>query len=293
MFRSGFTVIVGKPNVGKSTLFNALLDQKIAITSNKPQATRFKIRGIVTLDTGQIVFIDTPGFFKPRDLLGKYMMKSIRGALEEVDVVTFILDASKTIDETDCYIANELMHLGTPVIALLNKMDKVTPEELEVQMHVISELGPFQHVLPISAKDGKRLGQYVDLLLEELPEGPKYYPDDMQVDQPEKMVFAEVLREKIMGLTVQEMPYAVFVDVSEIEKRPRSDVIYIKADIFVERDSQKGIIIGEGGQVLKKIGNQARYDIERLLGTRTYLELEVKVRKNWRKDDKFLSRYNF
>lgn len=287
-FRSGFAALVGRPNVGKSTLINTLAREKIAIVSDKPQTTRHRIRGIVNQDTAQLIFIDTPGFHKPVDSLGKRLMEIVRRALREVDVVVFVVDASQSIGSGDCYIAGELADLEVPVIVAVNKLDLISPIELETQLEVVEELGDFQAFMPISAKAEQNLGVLMDTVAGLLPEGPRYYPEGMVTDQPEKIIIGELIREKVLEYAREEVPYSVAVEVEEVSPRQGKELIDVRASLLVERSSQKGILIGQGGKRIKEVGRKARHDIESLLGSHVFLDLLVKVKSDWRRDERTL-----
>jgi GTP-binding protein Era len=291
-FKSGFVAIIGRPNVGKSTLLNRIIGQKIAIMSDKPQTTRNKIHGVYTTDQMQIVFLDTPGIHKPKSKLGDYMVKVAQSALEEVDAILFLTDASERLGGGDRFIIERLKSVSTPVILVLNKIDQVRPEELLPVISAYKELYPFAQIVPISAK----LGDNVETLLKQiagyLPEGPHYYPPDQVTDHPEQFVCAELIREKILHLTHDEVPHSIAVAIEDMRVQDNG-VVYIGAVIFVERESQKGIIIGKKGAMLKEVGRLARQDIESLLGSRTYLELWVKVKKDWRNQEHVLKDLGF
>lgn len=284
-FKSGFVAIVGRPNVGKSTLVNSLVKQKIVITSDKPQTTRHKIRCVLNQEDAQIVFIDTPGLHKPHDLLGKRLNEKVRSALKEVDAILFLVDVSQVIGKGDTFIAKEISKLDTPTILVLNKMDKIGQRYLSVQVEIGRDLGEFRSIVPISALNGKNLDVLVNETVKLLPEGPKYYPDDVITDQPEKLIIAEFVREKVLELTREEVPHSVMVKVENISQREDKDIVDVEAYIFVERESQKGIVVGRGGKMLKGIGERARLDIENLLGSQVFLDLWVKVKKKWRADE--------
>jgi len=292
-FKSGFAGIVGRPNVGKSTLINNLVHRKLAITSDKPQTTRNKIRCILTREDAQIIFVDTPGFHKPRDALGERLNKAVRETLNEVDVVVFMLDGTQTIGKGDLFIAGELSQLKTPVIAVINKIDRVEPDRLEAQVEVVRNMGNYVDIIPLSAKTGENVHALIEEIVEILPRGPKYYPDDMVTDQPLPFVVAELIREKVLLLTREEVPHSVAVVVEEMEKREERDLVDIEATIYVERDSQKGIIIGKGGRMLKEIGSLARQEIEALLGEQVFLHLMVKVEKDWSKHPHLVKRMGY
>lgn len=282
-FKSGFASIVGRPNVGKSTLLNYLARRKIAIVSDKPQTTRNQIRGVVNLPAAQVVLIDTPGLQKPRNLLNERMNRSVRETYSQVDAIILMLDASRRIGSGDLFIAGELAGLETPVIALLNKIDLLDERQVEAQRLVAEKLGEFRGLFPVSARTGGNLDVVLDKLVELLPEGPKYYPEDMVTDQPAAFLIAEFIREKAIDLMREEVPFNLAVQVEEITPRERKDMIYVDAVIYVAQESQKGIIIGKGGRMLKEIGSLARAEIEPLLGSNVYLELRVKVEKEWAK----------
>jgi GTPase len=280
-FRSGFVGIVGRPNVGKSTLLNNLAHQKVAIISNKPQTTRNRIRCVVNTGEAQIVFIDTPGFHKPRNALGERLNKHVKETFSDVDVTLLVLDGTQTIGRGDLYISAELADLRTPVLVTLNKIDKLGGEQVEAQMSVAENLGDFHSVIPVSARTGENVHALIERIVTLLPEGPRYYPDDVVTDQPASFIVAELVREKIIRLTQEEVPHSVAVQVEVMEKREGSDIMDIRAIVFVERDSQKGIIIGKGGKMLREVGSKARAEIEPLLGEHVFLDLHVKVEKDW------------
>ena len=281
VFRSGFVGIVGRPNVGKSTLLNNLAHQKVAIISNKPQTTRNRIRCIVNTDQAQVIFIDTPGFHKPKNALGERLNKQVKETFSDVDVILLMLDGTQTIGRGDLYIAGELSDLKTPVVVILNKIDKLSGEQVEAQMSVAENLGDFRKVIPVSARTGENVHAIIGGIAGMMPEGPRYYPDDVVTDQPASFIVAELIREKIIRLTQEEVPHSVAVQVEEMGKREDSDIMDIRAAVYVERDSQKGIIIGKGGRMLREVGSKARAEIEPLLGEHVFLELHVKVEKDW------------
>ncbi|MCL5291233.1 MAG: GTPase Era [Actinobacteria bacterium] len=292
-FKSGFVAIVGRPNVGKSTLLNYLAKRKIAIISEKPQTTRFRIQAVVNLPGAQIVLIDTPGLHKPRDPLGAHLNAVVREAYLEVDALIFLVDAAEGIGGGDAFIAGELSALETPVILALNKIDRISSERLSAQLKEARKLGDFGEPVPISSTIGENVSDLLDRIMSLLPEGPKYYPEGIISDQPEKFVVAEFIREKVLELTEEEVPYSVAVEVDEMAARKKKELVDISAVIYVERDSQKGIIIGKGGSKLKEIGQRARVEIEHLLGSQVYLDLRVKVRKEWRRDESFVRRFGY
>jgi GTPase len=291
-FKSGFVAIIGRPNVGKSTLMNQIIGQKIAIMSDKPQTTRNKIHGVYTSDNGQIVFLDTPGIHKPTSKLGDYMSKVAHSTLGEVDAILFLVDVAEGLGGGDRYIIEQLKHVETPVILVLNKIDRVQPEELLPIIVSYKDLYNFAEIIPISALKGNNVTTLLEQIVRYLPEGPQYYPADQITDHPEQFVCAELVREKILHLTREEIPHSIAVQIEAMSVE-ESGLVRISAVIFVERDSQKGIIIGKQGSLLKEIGKQARKDIEALLGSKTFLELWVKVKKDWRNQERVLRDLGF
>ncbi|RAU99240.1 GTPase Era [Paenibacillus sp. YN15] len=291
-FKSGFVAIIGRPNVGKSTLLNRVVGQKVAIMSDKPQTTRNKIHGVYTTDTAQIVFLDTPGIHKPQSKLGNYMMQVAEGTLNEVDAILFLVDVSEGLGGGDRYIIERLKQVKTPVILVMNKIDKVQPEELLPIIVQYKDLYPFAEIVPISAKQGTSVNILLEQAVRYLDEGPMYYPADQVTDHPEQFVCAELVREKILNLTREEIPHSIAVTIEDM-KVQQNGLVHISAVIFVERDSQKGIIIGKNGALLKEIGRLARLDIEKLLGNKCFLELWVKVKKDWRNQDRVLKDLGF
>jgi GTP-binding protein Era len=292
-FKSGFVAIIGRPNVGKSTLLNALVGHKVAIMSNRPQTTRNRIRGVLTTDSMQIVFIDTPGIHKPRHRLGEFMVEAAEATFREVDVILFVCDATEPGHAGDHHVLEKINNVNTPVFLIINKVDAVQKSEILKMIADYSALRPFAEVIPVSAKELIQLDVLVDSLQRYLPEGPKYYPDDMVTDHPEHFIVAETIREKVLHLTREEVPHSVMVEVEQMERREGSDVLYIHAIIYTERDSQKGILIGKGGAMLKKVGQLAREELEALFGNKVYLELWVKVKKDWRNEPGLLRRWGF
>jgi GTPase len=292
VFKSGFVSIIGRPNVGKSTLMNQIIGQKIAIMSDKPQTTRNKIHGVYTSEHGQIVFLDTPGIHKPNSKLGDYMMKVAHSTLGEVDAVLFLVDVSEGIGGGDRYIIEQLKSVKTPVILVLNKIDKVHPEELLPIIVSYKDLMDFAEIIPISALQGNNVTTLLEQIVNYLPEGPQYYPADQVTDHPEQFVCAELIREKILHLTREEIPHSIAVHIEDMRVE-NNGLVRISAVIYVERDSQKGIIIGKSGALLKEIGKQARHDIEALLGSKVFLELWVKVKKDWRNQERVLRDLGF
>ncbi len=288
-FKSGFVTIVGRPNVGKSTLLNNLVGQKIAIISDKPQTTRNSIQGILTRDEYQIIFIDTPGIHRPRHLLGEYMVKTAYNALQEVDVVLFLIDGAAGIGKGDKYIMEYLKGIQSTKFLLINKIDAFGKDKMNQIIATLNESGvSFDEVLPVSALTGENLDILLDRIALKLPKGPLYYPEDEITDHPERFIIAEIIREKALYLLEEEVPHAVAVDVEEIAPRDETDLLYVKATIYIERDSQRGILIGKGGRMIKKIGSLAREELEGLMGSAIYLDLDVKVQKGWRKRSELL-----
>jgi len=292
-FRSGFVAIVGRPNTGKSTLLNFLAQRKIAIISDKPQTTRNSIRAVLNFENAQVILIDTPGLHKPKDALGAQLNRIVRNTLKDVEAVIFMVDASQVIGTGDLFIANEISTLATPKILVLNKIDKGQPQDLEIQIEVARQLGEFDDMIPASGATGENIDKLSARLLELLPEGPQYYPPDMITDQPERVIVAEFVREKVLELTREEVPYSVAVEVQEMKPRKDGEIVDIFATIFVERESQKGILIGKGGRMLKDIGSGARAEIEQLLGSQVYLDLRVRVKKDWRKEERYVRQFGY
>lgn len=291
-FKSGFVAIVGRPNVGKSTFMNYVLGQKIAIMSDKAQTTRNKIQGVYTKDNAQIVFLDTPGIHKPKHELGEFMVKSAYSALKEVDAVLFMVNVSEKRGPGDDFIIEKLKGIKTPIFLVLNKIDLVTPEVLLERVESYKDSLDFAGVFPISVLQGNNVNELMEALIEALLEGPQYYPADQITDHPEYFVVSELIREKILQLTQEEIPHSVAVTVDKMQK-DEFDKVHVYANIIVERKSQKGIIIGKGGRLLKEIGTRARRDIQQLLGNKVYLELWVKVEKDWRKRKSNLQEYGY
>ena len=291
-FKSGFVAIVGRPNVGKSTFMNYVLGQKIAIMSDKAQTTRNKIQGVYTKDDAQIVFLDTPGIHKPKHELGEFMVKSAYSALKEVDAVLFMVNVSEKRGPGDDFIIEKLKGIKTPIFLVLNKIDLVTPEVLLERVESYKDALDFAGVFPISVLQGNNVNELMEGLINALPEGPQYYPADQITDHPEYFVVSELIREKILQLTQEEIPHSVAVTVDKMQK-DEFDKVHVYANIIVEPKSQQGIIIGKGGRLLKEIGTRARRDIQQLLGNKVYLELWVKVEKDWRKRKSNLQEYGY
>lgn len=290
--KSGFVAIVGRPNVGKSTLLNRIVGQKIAIMSDKAQTTRNKIQGIYTIPEAQIVFIDTPGIHKPKHRLGDFMVETAYSALREVDAVLFMVSADQKRGKGDDFIIERLKAMNSPVYLIINKIDKVHPDDLFAIIEDYSTQMDFAEIVPISATEGNNFDRLMSLLVEQMPEGPQYFPDDQITDHPEYFIVSELIREKVLLLTRDEIPHSVAVVVDSM-KRDEHDKIHIQATIIVERDSQKGIIIGKGGKMLKQVGTKARLDIEYLLDDKVYLELWVKVQKDWRDKKIYLQDFGY
>lgn len=291
-FKSGFVSIIGRPNVGKSTLLNRIVGQKVAIMSDVPQTTRNKIQGVVTSDDSQIVFIDTPGIHKPQTRLNDFMLKSAYSTFNEVDLVLFMVNAAEKRGAGDNFILEKLKNLRTPKFLIINKIDQVKPEELlKIIMDYTSD-NEFNEVIPISAIQGNNVDEMMVTIKKYMPEGPQFYPDDQVTDHPEYFVVSEFIREKILQLTKEEVPHSVAV-VVESMLRNEDDKVHVHATIIVDRASQKGIIIGKGGKMLKEIGVRARRDIEAMLGDKIYLELWVKVQKDWRDKQSYLQDYGY
>ncbi|ADC87439.1 GTPase Era [Staphylococcus lugdunensis] len=290
--KSGFVSIIGRPNVGKSTFVNRVIGHKIAIMSDKAQTTRNKIQGVMTRDDAQIIFIDTPGIHKPKHKLGDYMMRVAKNTLSEIDAIMFMVNVNEDIGRGDEYIMDMLRNVKTPVFLVLNKIDLVHPDSLMPRIEAYQKYMNFTEIVPISALEGLNVDHFIDVLKSHLPEGPKYYPDDQISDHPEQFVVSEIIREKILHLTSEEIPHAIGVNVDRMIKE-NEDRVRIEATIYVERDSQKGIVIGKGGKKLKEVGKRARHDIEMLLGSKVYLELWVKVQKDWRNKVNFIRQIGY
>ena len=287
-FKSGFVSIIGRPNVGKSTFMNKVLGQKVAIMSDKPQTTRNKIQGVYTKDKAQMIFIDTPGIHKPKHQLGEHMMKVARNTLRETEVILFIINAAEEIGRGDEFIIDILKNTKTPIILVLNKIDLIHPDELIKQIEVYKDKLEFSDVVPISALQGNNIDRLLSVIESHLPEGPMYYPEDRITDHPEHFIVSELIREKALHKLSQELPHAIGVEVLKMKGDDEGGKVKVEALIYVERESQKGMVIGKGGKMLKEIGREARKDIENLLGSKVYLELWVKVQKDWRNKPTFI-----
>ncbi|MDF2607191.1 MAG: era [Bacillales bacterium] len=281
-FKSGFVSIIGRPNVGKSTFLNHVVGQKIAIMSDKPQTTRNKIQGVYTSNDSQIVFIDTPGIHKPKHKLGDFMMKVAQNTLGEVDAVLFMVNATEKFGRGEEFILERLQNVDVPVFLVINKIDLVSPEELFKTIESYKDRYNFKEIVPISALQGNNIETLIKQIEKYLEEGPMFYPADQVTDHPERFIIAELVREKVLHLTHEEIPHSIAVFTEKVSTENEGRNIDVNATIIVERPSQKGIIIGKQGQMLKEIGTRARKDIEMLLGSKVYLELWVRVEKNWR-----------
>lgn len=292
-FRSGFVSLMGRPNSGKSTLLNLLLGEKIAITSAKPQTTRNRVLGIKNLPSAQMIFLDTPGIHRSKSLLNQSMVRTALSTLQEVDSICFLIEADFPDNEENEWILENLKKTAKPIFLVINKIDLVSKRNLLPVMDRYSKAFPFEQMIPVSALLGDGVDVLVKELLKILPEGPRLFPEEMITDLPERFLAAELIREKVFHLTRNEVPYAVAAVVEEFKERPEKNLVVIRATIQVERESQKGILIGEKGRRLKEIGRLAREEIEALLGTKVFLELWVKVAKNWRDDPQALRRLGF
>ncbi|KZZ85971.1 GTPase Era [Bacillus sp. SJS] len=292
-YKSGFVSIIGRPNVGKSTFLNRVIGQKIAIMSDKPQTTRNKIQGVLTTDDSQTIFIDTPGIHKPKHKLGDFMMKVAQNTLREVDIIMFMINAEEGYGRGDEFIIEKLKEVKTPVFLVINKIDQLHPDQLFPLIEKYKGLYPFKEVVPISALQGNNIETLLEQIKTYLPEGPQYYPADQVTDHPERFIISELVREKVLHLTREEIPHSVAVVIDAIERREENASVYVAATVIVERDSQKGIVIGKQGKMLKEVGQRARVDIEALLGSKVFLELWVKVQKDWRNKMNQLRDYGF
>ncbi|MCA1009716.1 GTPase Era [Halobacillus halophilus] len=292
-FKSGFVTIVGRPNVGKSTFMNRVIGEKIAIMSDKPQTTRNKIQGVMTDKESQIVFIDTPGIHKPKHKLGDYMVNVAENTLNEVDAILFMINAEEGYGRGDQFILDRLQRVNQPVFLIINKIDQVHPDQLLPLIEQYKEKLDFEEIIPISALEGNNVNHMLEVLKSHLPAGPQFYPEDQITDHPERFVISEFIREKVLHLTHEEIPHSIAVVIEGIEPRENKNAVYIQAAIIVERKSQKGIIIGKQGSMLKEIGKRARQDIESLLGSKVFLELWVKVQKDWRNRQVQLSDFGY
>lgn len=292
-FKSGFISIIGRPNVGKSTFINRVIGQKIAIMSDKPQTTRNKVQGVLTTNHAQYIFIDTPGIHKPKHKLGDFMMKVAQNTLKEVDVILFMVNAEEGFGRGEEFILEKFQTVKTPIFLIINKIDRIHPDKLLTVIESYNEKFQFAEIIPISALEGNNIERLLEVVQKYLPEGPLYYPADQVTDHPERFIITELIREKALHLTREEVPHSLAVVLEKMEKDPGKDMINVMATIIVERDSQKGIVIGKQGKMLKEIGKRARVDIENLLGSKVFLELWVKVQKDWRNKASQLRDYGF
>ena len=292
-FKSGFVTLIGRPNVGKSTLMNHLIGQKIAITSNKPQTTRNRIQTVLTTEEGQIVFVDTPGIHKAKNKLGEYMVNIAERSLNEVDVVLWLVEPSNFIGAGEKHIIEQLKKVKTPVILVINKIDMVKREEILAFIDTYRKEYDFAEIVPVSARTGDNTDELVKVILNYLPYGPQFYDEDTVTDQPERQIVAELIREKALHCLNEEIPHGIAVTIEKMKERKNGKITDIEATIICERDSHKGIIIGKQGSMLKKIGSNARYEIEQMLEMKVNLQLWVKVRKEWRDSDLLLKNYGY
>ena len=291
--KSGFISIIGRPNVGKSTFLNRVIGQKIAIMSDKPQTTRNKVQGVLTLEDSQLIFIDTPGIHKPKHRLGDFMMKVAQNTLKGVDLILFMVNAQEGYGRGEEFIIEKLQNVKTPVFLVINKIDLIHPDQLLEFIESYKEKFNFAEIVPISALEGNNIEKLLEQIKEKLPEGPQFYPADQVTDHPERFIVSELIREKALHLTREEIPHSLAVMIEKMERKPEKDIVHVMATIIVERDSQKGIVIGKQGSMLKEIGKRARLDIETLLGTKVFLELWVKVQKDWRNKASQLRDFGF
>ena len=289
--KSGFISIIGRPNVGKSTLLNGILGEKIAIATSKPQTTRNTIRGIYTTGDCQMVFIDTPGIHKPKTKLGNFMTDSALNTFKEVDLVLFLVDDSLSQGPGDKYIVEMLKNINTPKFLVINKMDKINPEDYEKIYNEYEQTGIFDEIFPVSALEQKNIDILLESIEKFMPEGPQYFPSDMITDHPERFIVSEILREKVLMFLEDEVPHGVAIEIESLQEEER--VTRISAVVYCEKKSHKGIIIGQGGRKLKGIGKSAREEIEALLGNKVFLQLWVKVKENWRNSDFALSNFGY
>lgn len=292
-FHSGFVSLIGRPNVGKSTLMNLLIGEKISIISSKPQTTRNKIQTILTTDTMQVIFVDTPGIHKSKSKLGDYMVKSAETSLNDVDIVLYLIEPYEKIKDSDKAILERLKKVETPVFLVINKIDTINKPELLKVIENYSKEYDFAEIIPLSALKGKNQETLLESIEKYLPEGPKYFPEDMITDQPEKQIVSEIIREKALYLLQDEIPHGIAVEITSMKCRKDKDIMDIEATIYCERDSHKGIIIGKQGSMLKKIGSNARRDIQRFLGNQINLQIWIKVKKDWRDSDFLLRNFGY
>ncbi len=292
-YKSGFVALIGRPNVGKSTLMNHLIGQKIAITSKKPQTTRNRIQTVYTSENGQIVFLDTPGIHKAKNKLGEYMVQVAERTLKEVDVILWLVEPGTFIGAGERHIAEQLGGLHLPVILIINKVDTVDKEEILKSIDTYRKLYDFDEIIPISALRGMNTQDIIDCIFKYLPYGPQYYDEDTVTDQPMRQIAAEIIREKSLHALDAEIPHGIAVAIDKMKKRTRGNIVDIEATIICEKDSHKGIIIGKQGAMLKKIGSNARYELERMLESKVNLKLWVKVKKDWRDSDFLIKNFGY
>lgn len=292
-YKSGFVAIIGRPNVGKSTLMNHLIGQKIAITSNKPQTTRNKIQTVYSCEDGQIVFLDTPGIHKAKNKLGEYMVHVAKRTLKDVDVIMWLVEPSTFIGAGERHIAEELAKVQLPVILVINKVDTVSKEEILAFIDAYRKIYDFAEIIPASALRGENTGDIISSIFKYLPYGPQFYDEDTVTDQPQRQIVAEVIREKALHVLNEEIPHGIAVSVDVMKKRKKGGITDIEATIICERESHKGIIIGKQGEMLKKIGTNARYEIEMMLEGKVNLKLWVKVKKDWRSSDFLIKNFGY
>lgn len=292
-FKSGFAALIGRTNVGKSTLLNALLNEKVAITSDKPQTTRNTIQGILTGEDYQVIFIDTPGIHKPKHKLSEFMIESVKKTLAEVDLIIYMVEPDVEVGPGDKYIIDHLINIETPVILVINKIDTVPHETVDMSIQIFKQLYNFKDVLPISALKNMNIDLLKHTIVSYIPEGPQYFPNDYITDRPEKFLVSEIIREKILNYLEDEVPHGVYVEVDSMKTREDKDILDIEAFIYCEKESHKAIIIGKNGQMLRKIGSSARIELESLFGQKIYLDLWVKVRKGWRDNVSILRNFGY
>lgn len=291
--KSGFVTIIGRPNVGKSTLMNRLIGQKIAITSNKPQTTRNRIQTVYTDERGQIVFLDTPGIHKAKNKLGEYMVNVAQNTFDEVDAILWLVEPSTFIGAGERHIAEQLQRVKTPVILIINKIDTVKKEEVLIFIDAYRKIYDFAEIVPVSALKGDNADTVLDVIYKYLPYGTNFYDEDTVTDQPERQIVAELIREKALRILDEEIPHGIAVSIDSMKTRAKGGIVDIEATIVCERDSHKGIVIGKGGAMLKRIGSAARKDIEDMLEQKVNLQLWVKVKKDWRDSDFLMKNYGY
>lgn len=292
-YKSGFVALIGRTNVGKSTLLNALIKEKVAITSNKPQTTRNTIEGILTEDDYQVIFIDTPGVHKPKHKLNEYMIEEVKKTLNEVDIVIYMVEPDNKIGAGDKYIINHLKKVESPVILVVNKIDIISHEDIDRTINLFKEQYNFTDIVSISALKNKNIDLLKHTISLYLSEGPKYFPDDYITDKPEKFIVSEIIREKMLNYLEEEVPHGIYVEIDRMESRESKEILDIEAYIYCDKESHKAIVIGKNGQMLKKIGISARKELENLFGQKVYLDLWVKVKKGWRDNSSMLRNFGY